>query len=160
MPPRACTPIKRALHFPSAGPSVPRPRVNQASFTHPKPHLASYHFDQKHPSFDDYVSPPTPSAPRLPARRQPAFNPGGFGLQAAPTPLGVEMDKGKHRAFDEIEADEGKKEGKEEAEACYVVSLDASMFIPASTRNSVLSIFPSATSPVLAQPSSSFYHCV
>jgi len=31
------------------------------------------------------------------------------------------MDKGKHKAFDEIEADEGKKEGKEEAEACYVV---------------------------------------
>lgn len=120
MPPRA--PIKRSLHFPSAGPSIPRPRVNPSNFAHPKPHLASYHFDQKYPSFDDYIPPPTPASPKLPKRRQPAFNPGGFGLQAAPTPaVGIEMDKGKHKAFDEIEADEGKKEGKEEAEACYVV---------------------------------------
>ena len=65
-------------------------------------------------------------------------------MQAAPTPLGVGMDKGKHKAFDDIEMDEGKKEGKEEAEACYVVRLDTDhvgfVLTSATTGDALLSL--------------------
>jgi hypothetical protein len=39
----------------------------------------------------------------------------------------VGSGKGKEKALDEIAADEGKKEGSNEAEACYVVSASCSI---------------------------------
>ena len=67
-----------------------------------------------------------PTSPELPPRRQPIYNPGGFGLQSHPA-------KGKERALDQIKKRdtkigkderrlEGRSEDEREPEACYVVS--------------------------------------
>ncbi|ODO06845.1 homoserine O-acetyltransferase [Cryptococcus amylolentus CBS 6273] len=112
------------------------PRHLPLSWKAPKPHLAAYHppspaINSAAPQFNPPVS------PQLPARRQPAFSPGGFGLQstpaAAPSPQSWGKGKEREAAIDEIQRKddairreeemlEGKqpKEGREEAEACYV----------------------------------------
>nr|KIR46781.1 homoserine O-acetyltransferase [Cryptococcus bacillisporus CA1280] len=117
-------------------PPLPR-NLNVPRWKPPKPHLAKYHPPPPRPTTDyPHFHPPT--SPQLPPRRQPAFNPGGFGLQSQPAPAPAPTsfwDKGKERErqIDEIqkkddqlrreeEMIEGKspKEGREEAEACYV----------------------------------------
>jgi len=123
MPPRPN--VARAFHLPvSAAKSAFPP-----SLRHPKPHLARYHLNPSALASSSSSSPAfiPPISPQLPPRRQPAFNPGGFGLQSHP-------GKGKERALEEIERrdaeigrDERRLEGREgesgeEAEAFYVVS--------------------------------------
>lgn len=120
-------------------PRPPLPRnLNLPRWNPPKPHLAKYHPPPPHPTTAHaHFLPPT--SPQLPPRRKPAFNPGGFGLQSQPAPAPAPTSawgKGKEREMqvDEIqkkddelrreeERIEGKspKEGREEAEACYVV---------------------------------------
>ena len=100
MPPRA--PLPRNLHLPT------HTTVKAQTWKAPKPHLAHLHLDtppQTQPSFLP------PQSPQLPSRRQPVYNPGGFGLGAG----GGYNAKGKQKAVEEVEAKEG------EAEACYVV---------------------------------------
>ncbi|WVO13886.1 homoserine O-acetyltransferase [Cryptococcus depauperatus] len=105
------------------------------TWKHPKPHLAAYH--QPSPSVSSSAFNP-PISPQLPPRRKPAFSPGGFGLQTSPVPApppSSPWSKSEERERkvdtiqkrdDEIRRDEerieGKplKEGREEAEACYV----------------------------------------
>lgn len=124
MAPRNC--ISRSIHVAaaSATPAATTPRLHRTAvgssskLFHPKPHLANYH---QQPLQASATPIPTPVSPRLPPRRQPAFNPGGFGLQSQPTQQSL---KGKERAFSELVKDEQAKEGREEAEACYVVSKD------------------------------------
>lgn len=131
-------------HSPPSLPAMTRPplprNLNIPRWKPPKPHLAKYHPPPPRPTTDyPHFHPPT--SPQLPPRRQPAFNPGGFGLQSQPAPAPAPTsfwDKGKERErqIDEIqkkddqlrreeEMIEGKspKEGREEAEACYVVRL-------------------------------------
>lgn len=102
MPPRA--PLPRNLHLPTHTTVKP-------TWVAPKPHLAHLHLDTPPPSQPSFHP---PQSPQLPPRRQPAFNPGGFGLSG-----GSFSSKGKQKAVEEVEAKEG------EAEACYVVSLDS-----------------------------------
>lgn len=121
MPARA---LARSLHFSASTSKTPV----STPFPHPKPRLAEYHLDPSpSPSYLN-ASPPfiSPTTPHLPPRRQPAYNPGGFGVQAHP-------GKGKERAITEVErrdAEIGREErlldgrvaeGKEESEACYLV---------------------------------------
>ncbi|WWD04584.1 homoserine O-acetyltransferase [Kwoniella europaea PYCC6329] len=128
MPPRASLP--RSIQLPS----------NKPTWKPPKPHLASYHPpspSSSSTSSTNHFIPPV--SPQLPARRKPAFNPGGFGLQSSPKPAPAPGSwKGKEKAREaqleeirkrdeEIRRDEerlegrqSKKDGKEEAEACYV----------------------------------------
>lgn len=123
---------------PPAMPRPPLPRnLNLPRWNPPKPHLAKYHPPPPHPTTAHHFLPPT--SPQLPPRRKPAFSPGGFGLQSQPAPAPAptsawQKGKDRERQVDEIqkkddeirreeERIEGKspKEGREEAEACYVV---------------------------------------
>lgn len=101
--------------------------------SHPSEYIVCICF----PFLDSETLPPT--SPQLPPRRKPAFSPGGFGLQSQPAPAPAptsawQKGKDRERQVDEIqkkddeirreeERIEGKspKEGREEAEACYVV---------------------------------------
>lgn len=100
MPPRA--PLPRGLHLPSHTTASAKP-----TWKAPKPHLANFHHDTP-PPFQPSFQPP--QTPQLPPRRQPIYNPGGFGLGGS-----YKNDKGKQKAVEDIEAKEG------DAEACYVV---------------------------------------
>lgn len=107
MPPRAPS-LPRNLHLPTH-------KTVKQTWLAPKPHLAHLHLDTpplttSQPSFHP------PQSPQLPSRRQPVYNPGGFGLGAS------DHSKGKQRAVEEVEAKEG------EAEACYVVSPNSPKF--------------------------------
>ncbi|KAK8849688.1 homoserine O-acetyltransferase [Kwoniella newhampshirensis] len=137
MPPRATLP--RSVQLPSSKPaSLPK-------WKPPKPHLAAYHQPSPGPSTHTPSFTP-PVSPQIPPRRKPAFSPGGFGLQSQPQPAPSARSwggggKGKEREMtkrereveeirrrdEEIRKDEERlegrppvKEGKEEAEACYV----------------------------------------
>ncbi|WWD20317.1 homoserine O-acetyltransferase [Kwoniella shandongensis] len=139
MPPRATLP--RSLQLPSSKPPTSLP-----SWKPPKPHLAAYH-PPSSPGPSTYTPSFTPPlSPQLPPRRKPAFSPGGFGLQSQPQPapsarLWDGGGKGKEKELtrkereveeirrrdEEIRKDEERlegrppvKDGKEEAEACYV----------------------------------------
>ena len=101
MPPRA--PLPRSLHLPSHTTASAKP-----TWKAPKPHLANLHHDTP-PPFQQSFQPP--QTPQLPPRRQPIYNPGGFGLGGS-----YKNDvKGKQKAVEHVEAKEG------DAEACYVV---------------------------------------
>jgi hypothetical protein len=100
MPPRA--PLPRSLHLPSHTTASAKP-----TWKAPKPHLANLHHDVP-PPFQQSFQPP--QTPQLPPRRQPIYNPGGFGLGGS-----YKNDKGKQKAVEDVEAKEG------DAEACYVV---------------------------------------
>jgi hypothetical protein len=100
MPPRA--PLPRSLHLPSHTTASAIP-----TWKAPKPHLANLHHDVP-PPFQQSFQPP--QTPQLPPRRQPIYNPGGFGLGGS-----YKNDKGKQKAVEDVEAKEG------DAEACYVV---------------------------------------
>jgi hypothetical protein len=100
MPPRA--PLPRSLHLPSHTTASAKP-----TWKAPKPHLANLHHDVP-PPFQQLFQPP--QTPQLPPRRQPIYNPGGFGLGGS-----FKNDKGKQKAVEDVEAKEG------DAEACYVV---------------------------------------
>ena len=100
MPPRA--PLPRSLHLPSHTTASAKP-----TWKAPKPHLANLHHDVL-PPFQQSFQPP--QTPQLPPRRQPIYNPGGFGLGGS-----YKNDKGKQKAVEDVEAKEG------DAEACYVV---------------------------------------
>ena len=146
MPPRPSIP--RSIHLPSVTgaqassslassssgiPRPPRTTSNATStLTHPKPHLAAYHLSAP-PNFESHVQRATPLAPQLPTRRQPAFSPGGFGLQSAPkpqrlpTPLDLSASEHAEESLANLEREIAVGQGtnvkeKEEAEACYVVS--------------------------------------
>lgn len=165
-------------------PPLPR-NLNIPRWKPPKPHLAKYHPPPPRPATDfPHFHPPT--SPQLPPRRQPAFNPGGFGLQSQPAPAPAPTsfwDKGKERErqIDEIqkkddqlrreeEMIEGKspKEGREEAEACYVVRLSCAhslipcsyhiLFLLAATCDVTLRCLPFVASSLLSLPSSSVHH--
>ncbi|ORY34714.1 Alpha/Beta hydrolase protein [Naematelia encephala] len=132
MPPKP--PLPRSLHLTAKPAVISSPA--KTKFPHPKPHLARYHLEASSvPS--TFPTPPfsPPASPKLPARRQPAFNPGGFGLaggQQSSSSSGSWKGKGKEkeRAIDELRKRDEEigrdemiiegKEGKEEAEACYV----------------------------------------
>jgi hypothetical protein len=100
MPPRA--PLPRSLHLPTHTTTKP-------TWKAPKPHLAHLHLDTP-PPFQNSFQPP--QTPQLPPRRQPAYNPGGFGLGGS---FKFDDPKGKQKAVEDVEANEG------DAEACYVV---------------------------------------
>lgn len=144
MPPRP-----RALHLPSAPPKR-RALVR-------KPHLSKLHLDSAllAQATDMPSSVPTPfhppASPQIPARRQPAYSPGGFGLGSKPAPrandimglgrsgkrvtLGSEEGSAQTRAAaaaeverrDRVISEDEKRlensRGESEAEACYIVSL-------------------------------------
>ena len=107
MPPRA--PLPRSLHLPSHTTASAKP-----TWKAPKPHLANFHHDTP-PTFQQSFQPP--QTPQLPPRRQPIYNPGGFGLGGS-----YKNDKGKQKAVEEVEAKEG------DAEACYVVCRFCNLF--------------------------------
>ncbi|WVW86942.1 homoserine O-acetyltransferase [Kwoniella bestiolae CBS 10118] len=129
MPPRATIP--RSIQLPTTKPTWKPPKPHLASYHPPSPSLSS--------SSANHFVPPT--SPQLPPRRKPTFNPGGFGLQSSPRPAPspgswkgkqkqtsreVELEEIRKRD-DEIRRDEERlegresgKDGKEEAEACYV----------------------------------------
>jgi hypothetical protein len=116
MPPKL--PLPRALHIPSTPP--PRPAQSQ-SWLHPKPHLAAYSHESSSSHINDsHLHFKAPTAPRLPPRRQPIYNPGGFGLGAHHAPVAT-PNKGKGKEVDEDNV-KGEMNGKDEDEACYVVS--------------------------------------
>lgn len=183
----------RSLHLPASGSSAPTAKPVVRKWVPPKPHLANLHFESG-PSAFASGSPSSsssssghfvpPASPQLPARRKPAFSPGGFGLQFQPPPApglesakgvlgnldGLGKGKGKERAVvqDEVEKAalseverrrreiekeeermEGRvavEEGKEEAEACYVVSLP--LLVAVAKRPLLKRAAPSGDSPL------------
>lgn len=135
MPPRA--PLPRSLHLPT--------HTTKPTWKAPKPHLAHLHLDTP-PPFQNSFKPP--QTPQLPSRRQPAYNPGGFGLGGS-----FKSDsKGKQKAVEDVEAKEG------DAEACYVVcrcsgrSQRAILIHPAATSYFTLAQSEPTTSALLQQP--------
>ena len=147
--------IVRALHVPASTSKPPLPAfAPHAQTQNPS---ANYHLKPSpRASFSrlraEFIP---PVSPQLPPRRQPTFNPGGFGLQVHP-------GKGKERAVEEVErrdAEIGRderrlenRENEEEEEACYVVRSSRTLSSSFKLMNKSIAA-PRDPPPSLVEPS-------